>query len=447
MGGERAGREGLRGLPTENAPPDALARPRSLLRFGLILLLLWAPLPFGSVEPWAVLTLELAAALLGAFGIVLLVVEGTRPSRPFVLALLGWLGILGIAALQVAPLPGGPISVSPPDTVDAALRWFAYGLVGIAAAAAFRTRRHFVHLAVAILAAGVFQAVYGAAEFLSGNDSIFGYKKRYYVDVATGTFINRNHFAGFLALSVPFGLALVGEARRRRPGGDRYAAAALVAGALLATSLLWLGILLSQSRGGLAAALVGTVAFAALSGARRSLVWIGAGVLAVPVLFLLWQDVEVPGRRFAEVDRDVTAAGGRAEVWRESLALAAERPWLGTGLGTFEAAFEAAGGDRVGLRYDHAHSEPVQASLEIGLAGLALLAGIAVTVWRALAGGIRASARPAIGAALIAAAAHALVDFGWRIPALATLAAILVATAAAARAPGATAAEPRVAYR
>ena len=50
------------------------------------------------------------------------------------------------------------------------------------------------------------QALYGATEYLSHHQHIFGYSKKHYLDSATGTFINRNHFAAYLAMGLPFAL-------------------------------------------------------------------------------------------------------------------------------------------------------------------------------------------------------------------------------------------------
>jgi len=52
----------------------------------------------------------------------------------------------------------------------------------------------------------------------TGWQQIFAYVKKYYLEDATGTYINRNHFAGLLEMVLPFtvalGLHLVGKLRR-----------------------------------------------------------------------------------------------------------------------------------------------------------------------------------------------------------------------------------------
>jgi hypothetical protein len=60
-----------------------------------------------------------------------------------------------------------------------------------------------------LVALGTFEALYGLVQYLTGWQRIFGYVKKYNLEEATGTYINRNHFAGFLEMVIPFGVALV----------------------------------------------------------------------------------------------------------------------------------------------------------------------------------------------------------------------------------------------
>src|SRR5207245_11558153 len=63
-------------------------------------------------------------------------------------------------------------------------------------------------LVFAIVSLGVFEALYGLIQYLTGWQQIFTYVKKYYLEEVTGTYINRNHFAGFLEMTLPFAVAL-----------------------------------------------------------------------------------------------------------------------------------------------------------------------------------------------------------------------------------------------
>src|ERR1700733_6489963 len=61
----------------------------------------------------------------------------------------------------------------------------------------------------ALIALGTFEAFYGLVQYLSGWQQIFAYVKKFDLEEATGTYINRNHYAGFLVMILPFCLAWV----------------------------------------------------------------------------------------------------------------------------------------------------------------------------------------------------------------------------------------------
>lgn len=443
-----------------------LAPVAALLRGGVVLLVVVAPLPFGSVEPLPLLVLELVAAFLGGGALLLLLRDssGLTPLARRLLVIPAVLGILGLA--QLIPLPTSwlappaaearrdlaawvpeaapplaPWSVSPPDTADALLRLAAYAAVGLAAAVAFRDRAHARPLAAAIAASGAFQAIYGCGEYLTGNQHIFGFAKRHYLNEATGTLINRNHFAELLAMSLPFALALAlaGPERTALPHGWRrrlvlWLGSArgrkLAAGA--AAAAMWVGVLLSYSRTGLAAALLATVTFFALTRPSRRRLLAAAAILLLPTVAMLWLEVRAPGERFTTLGDEVGSGTGRTAVWRTSLELIAAHPFFGHGLGAFESAYAPRQTAGARGRYDHAHSDWIESAVEGG--AIAFLAAVALFLI-AVPPVVRARAHPAVerdlvraaaAAAVCAVAVHSLTDFPLRIPAIAALLAVVL---------------------
>jgi len=79
----------------------------------------------------------------------------------------------------------------------------------VRAAAALASRGAHRRILAVFFAGGVFQALYGSLEYLSGHQQIFGYVKRYYTDSATGTYINQNHFAGALEMALLVGVGFL----------------------------------------------------------------------------------------------------------------------------------------------------------------------------------------------------------------------------------------------
>jgi O-antigen ligase len=120
----------------------------------------------------------------------------------------------------------------------------------------------------------------------------------------------------------------------------------------------------------------------------------------------------------------------RRELLFSSLAMTADRPWTGFGLGTWPAVYPAYARFDNGLAANHAHNDWAEWAAEGGLPFVALLAMLAI--W---------SIRPALdslwGLGVPAVFAHSLVDYPLREPALAVLL-FLMLGALAGRAAGRT---------
>jgi O-antigen ligase len=452
---------------------------RWCLRAGLVL----SPLPFGGVEPWAVVSLEVWAGCLGALALAILVREPvglTRAVRALIVPAAGlvcigvvqlvplprpWVTAIGLQAADMRPAVGEfvpgvaahltPSSIEAPLTLDATLRLATYLLIAVAAAVAVRTSSHLRQVALAVALSGAFQALYGSVEYLSGHNHIFGYAKTYFLDSATGTFINRNHFAGYLAMALPLALALAFEKGSTTHGGWRRRFVALsepwglrkLVGAG-AAFLIWTGVVLSYSRGGMivAVAAVGLAVFALVPSKRR-LQTFGL-ILILPVGWFLWQEVRAPAERFAAPREEVVSIGGRLPTWRVTSTLVASAPLLGSGLGTFRPAFEAHRTADVKAGWDHAHNDWLESAAEAGVPGtlllLILLFRLATRRLEPPEGGREPAAIAwCITASIAGIALYSALDFCLRIPANAVLLAALVGLAV--RAVPARAGPPRLA--
>jgi O-antigen ligase len=432
--------------------------PSSILEAGLCALIVVAPLPFGSVGPGGRLTLEILALTLTAVWVF----AATRcpvalPPRSACAALIG---LLAIAALQLIPLGAGAVSaLSPhaaalrrdldpipdptlslaPDSTASALRTGAATVGVLFVATSVVAARGATRLALAALCAAAFQGLYGLLVLASGHDRIWNVPKTAYLDSATGTFVNRNHFAGFLAATLPLGVGLViGAARRARRrsrakggliaalGPDGSKALLLGLAALTGTA----GLLLSFSRAGTA---LGLVAIAGTAGVvlrgkplhRVAAIALVVAIAAVPLLDL---GADRLLARYAVAGDDFRGSGGRLDVARDTLRMIAAFPVVGVGFGAFTWAFPAFSSPEVQLHYTHAHNDLLQLGAEGGLPALALLALALAAVSRSIFRALRDGSDPvATGAAfgLGALLVHGLVDFNFHIPGNAAIAAVL----------------------
>jgi O-antigen ligase len=444
----------------------------------LLVLLVLLPLPFGAnrdwIWPWFALA-TFALAFVHATAVLTKrwpLGRGVRASRVFIALLALW-AASGFAYAMAAVL-AAPGDFADPDAVlREALRQAFYATIAWLVLATVDSRRRLVGLLAALFIAGVLQALWGTAMTLSGVEwGAFG-TKIINRGVATGTFVNRNHLAGYLALTGALGVGLLAARfatstaaaswRERVRGWLRWL---LGPGAWtrVALALLVVGLILTRSRMGNLAFFV-ALAAAGLSGLLlvrplpRQLLVLLVSILAIDALLIgSWFGIEQVAKRVAAttVAREGPAGGDsdaeRVDVSAATFALWREHPHFGVGPGGFRTAFPTVKPASVQLFYDHAHNDWVELLAERGWTGALLwlaLSGFAASralraLRRADDSRTRGIALGCIGA-LAAAAVHASVDFNAQIPAYAAAVFALLAASvlAAALRPRNTGVAPR----
>lgn len=422
--------------------------------WAMVLLLALLPAPLGSVNP---LYWSAAGVVVGLIGVWTFLTSGqlTDWARTSDLKVLGGLfsALLCFLVIQVLPvIPTSAttvagytfnlaqISVVPGQTI--------LMIVSMATLAATfllmarfggneqrRERIYFVLLSV-ITAYGV----YGMFALQTG-DHILGLHKWAYEGSVTGTFVNRNSFATFLAFGAAIAAGLIVGQLHRRAGRDRrdgkvpYNTSNIVV--LSVFYLLLLGALfLTNSRMGLFVALLATL-LAAIIGARaiglaKAIILPGLAFIIVLIGAVVFYGAGTL-ERLQGVETDVEIRGA---LYKQVWDLIWQRPLTGFGGGTFEYAFQLVRQEpvTVALVWDRAHST------YLGLwADLGLLAGsIPVLIcgyigWRLLGmrvTGDRSLAAQVIGlSVLLIGAVHSTVDFSLEIFAVAMMFVALVGLA------------------
>jgi len=202
---------------------------------------------------------------------------------------------------------------------------------------------------------------------------------------AVGNLRQPNHLATLLLWSA---VAVAPLLEWARTGGGGRAARPLLAG--LFASLLF-GIVLSGSRTGLvgvALLLLWGLLDARLSRASRAL------LIASPLICAVswWLLDALSAAQGAGVHLGAAArvgesdlSSGRFAIWRDTLALVAQRPWLGVGVGEFNFAWTLTPfPQRHPQFFDHTHNLPLQLAVELGLPLALLILGLLLwALWQA----------------------------------------------------------------
>ena len=416
------------------------ARADRWLAGALLLLLCWLPLPLGSNRDWSAGLLVLATGLLG----LLWSLNRLRRAQPWPRSAAWRTGLPMMAALLLAQLWVAVqwltgLSADAGATLQALLLGLAYTLLFALTLALFGTRRRLTVLLTVLVVSGTFQAFLGSAAALSGLEAL-GFAAA--GSVPTGSYVNRNHLAGYLALCLSAGIGLLLALRNPQPW--RWAALAELAlgpkmRLRLALVIMVIALVMTHSRGGNTAFLAGLLAVGLLftlrdqAHRRRNLLILSSIVLVDLLIVSQYFGLErlkdrVVNTRFTDVVVDgqvvLSANELRDDVVRQALPMIAERPLTGHGAGSFEVVFPRFAGADLPLHFDHAHNDYVQFMAEFGLLGsLPLAVFVLLAVWHALRAVWRMRSRYAsgvgFGAAMgvVAFATHAASDFNLQIPA------------------------------
>ncbi len=398
--------------------------------FGLMTAMAAAVILFGGTEIFSWAAVQILLLVMGA---ALLVQQPWQPAswRAWIVpgALLAWITVQWQTPFAAVA------SYDRWETGELFVRLLAYGSAFAAARRVGREEHTAQRLIFALLALGLAEAAYGLAQYLTGWQKILWYERVYYRESATGTYVNHNHFAGFLEMMIPFAVARAMGMLHTRAGERRaQAAAGKAALYLFVAAVLVLAVIFSESRMGLIACVGSLVIMAAvwrLRGRRATTQGsLGAGLvallLAASAALMLWIGPEAVFDRFAQLPerQGPGAAGGRAALWADTLHLIRERPLAGVGLGAFASAYTKVQTVDVNARVDYAHNDYLQIAAELGLPAallfwamiFALAARALRACWTSANPARRAVALGATGA-LAALLLHSLADFNFYIPA------------------------------
>lgn len=430
----------------------------------LAVLLFCAPLPFGSVTRWGS-----AAVQAVAFAAFVLAASTARPRdlKSVAAPALALAAIAGIGGLQSLSWPGPlaaalsprfaelraaagadaggvPVSLAPDVSARTALTWLATAAVLAASAVAARRRDRRRWLMAAVLAAAVFQMLYGAGPWLAASTEIWHTPVPGDPTRLRGTFVNPDHLAGYLeiALAVTFAWGWWGMRRAWREPIPIEARLALAGPPIVVWLALFMGLAFTGSRGGLAAAVVAVVAqglLLAKAARRRRLAPVGAVAALAGIGVVAAVGLQQGFGRLAATSAYEVTWNSRRQMYAAAWDLWRTFPWLGAGLGAFRDAIPLTQPADLPGNWWHAHSDWLELLATVGVVGAALFAAGLVPLVLRLARGWtaqrpsedRAAALAALGA-VVSLSIHESIDFGLTMPATAITLAALLGTASAA---------------
>jgi len=444
---------------------------KKIVEWSLLLIITGSVLAFGGVQSPAYTAMEVALFLMTLIILVRQTMDG-KMNLPLPLWILPF---LCLALLQMIPLPLRVVSWLSPnrlfpglqaalalgaahwatlslyshDTLLGFFKLLAYLAAFVLAAYAFEAREGKSVLIPGLIVLGSLEAAYGMVQYLTGYQKIFGFTKQFYTNEATGTYINHNHFAGFLELVIPFAAMMVfynlqslsargvSEGPRLRGGPHSLSSHPRIFFYMFIVILLLIAVVFSRSRMGIFSVLASLILMAflgRLGGGRRAWMVITLLLIAGSMTYAVWIGLDPVISRFEALKPSALEdPSGRAALWKQASGIIRDYPAVGTGLGTFGVAFRRYQTTLLDLFVDHAHNDYLEATTDTGILGAALLfipiIGLLFKMILAYVEARNPYRRSVLLACIGGSAAlliHSVADFNLRIPANALLFAVVL---------------------
>ena len=378
-----------------------------LIKFLLIFLLVFTPIAFGSFELWAFSLME--------FGILLMIIlwaiqsifkkdftdsELRTPNSPFCLILLSL--FLLLVLIQMVPLPSGIVQIISPKTYELrhSLSFEPSALSFPLSFVPFATRIEFFkwfalsgfflfllnwkgfnrgslyHLIPVIMSVGIAESLYGMFEFFSGHHHILNLDGSSLTSSVSGTFVNRNHFAGYLLMVIPLSMGFLfsrEDFQKSRSRGWRHRLSSLDGKTFLIAFgiiVMILALLFSASRMGILSLLL---SFSLISlffkDPRRERRFSKTPVLifGLALLWAAWIGLDAVISRFLSVSEGF---GERLKFWVNTFQILKDFPLFGSGLGTFTQVFPIYRSFYILGLATHAENDFLQLASEVGIIGI-----------------------------------------------------------------------------
>ncbi|MGA2718837.1 MAG: O-antigen ligase family protein [Candidatus Acidiferrales bacterium] len=389
----------------------------SLVRGGICLVIAFSVLAFGAVEAWSAAVVEISAAVLLLAWAILIARDRT--------ATIQWnalngplLAFLAIGLLQLF-LGGTAYAFL---TRMEVLRVAAYVILFFLAAQAFRKRADLSFLAWFLIVFCFAVSLLGIIQHFTSEGELYWMPSLTIRGDSFGPFVNRNHFAGFVELTLPVGLGLM---------LFRGISSELLPLATVLTIVPVGALVLSGSRGGIIGFALELCVLAVLARTRRAgegprmiaLATVALAALAV----VAWIGAGKAVQRFSTARQDLTMSR-RSSMVRGAAGVFFAHPIKGAGLGTLVAVYPRYETLYDGYVVQHVHNDYMEALAETGVAGgLCGLAFLWLLYREARKGfeaershfgrGLRAGAIAAVVGLLL----HSFIDFNLHIPSNALL--------------------------
>lgn len=410
----------------------------NVIAVSLMLVVVFAALAHGVVEPWSIFVVGLAAAVLTLLWMIKVVADKNLtlviPQTIWPLAALILLGLAQSVSWNDGAGVRQSLSLDVDSTRGTVLVLFSLLALSVLAANFLTGAGRLFALTRFLIFFGAVLGVFGLVQYFSGSSSV--YWLRHAEASAFGPFFNRDHFAGYMELLIALPVALIVTRYVRGEKSMVYGIAAMFMG---------VAAIFTLSRGGMISIFAEMVFIAAMSFRRQHTMTNANGhgkaqmasgiaavvvILAAIVIGVIWIGAEPVINRIAtgdpnssDLSKIQTFYSVRGEIWENTWTMIRHNPLMGVGLGAYETAYPiyARENGTQGVTAE-AHNDYLQILADAGVIGAMLALWFIWALFRAIARGVR-SPDPLMaaialggGAGLFGLLVHSLFDFNLHLP-------------------------------
>jgi len=278
------------------------------------------------------------------------------------------------------------------------------------------------HMMALIISMGTILSVYGLLQYFN----VLPYFWRIPRNFLTATYVNHNHFAGYLELAIPLTIGIFFGISRRA-----IILKIITIGALI---LMISAFILAQSRGAWVCLIISLFIMSIILFKRRMInkTNIFPVLLCIVIIFsfIYVAKTEVSERLNTMINRDTeeTSMQTRLEIWQGTIEMIKQRPLVGTGIGTFSWGFSRFRPEGLNNRANFAHNDFLHIAAEMGLIAFVVMVLILLMAIRE---GFKngSSSTEVLGCSIgvLSLTLHGLVDFNFHITANMLLCSIFIA--------------------
>jgi O-antigen ligase len=396
----------------------------TLTRYSIYSLLIFTPLAIGAVQGWAISVIHLITLLaLTAFLLEKSLIGDWR-----------WIKTpldKPILCTLILCLLSSVFSVHKYSSIWAFILLLNYVIIFYLIVHTINTRNHLRELVYVIIFVAAFLSMFGLVKKFGCNpfpwwEYDIGLNKE--LAASSSTFGNPNHFAGYLAMTIPLLLGFFFTGFR----SDKFFLLTIL------TLLMAMAIIHSLSRGGWTSAFVGlTFMFSVLLANQ----YVGHKTISLIIIagVFFWAFIVLANRPLVEEILTIKQASqdasiqSRVLVWRKTVDMIRDHPILGTGPGTYSMMFTRYQPPGFTSRYFMAHNDYLHFISEVGIPIIVVMVWMIIRFYHRgitkLANPSRLIRNTTLGAmsGVTALLVYSIFDFNLHIPANAILFTVLAA--------------------